>query len=304
MELSFSTNAFVRHSVFEAVECIDYLRYAGVELLADVPHLYADTVGAEDLTKLKAVLDGTALRVANINANTAVGYYGRPFWETLFEPSLANPDPTARRWRIDYTKKCIDMARFLGAPCISVTSGKPTPGILPEQSLALLLDSLRELADYAAERSVKIGIEYEPGLLIECFQELVVFLTIVNSKHVGANLDLGHSHLAGENPAEALMELKPWLFHIHMEDIKGEKHYHLIPGKGDVDFFRLFSLIDGIGYKGFVTLELYTYPEQPEQAAREALEFLNPVLDAVVAERAHLHKPDYGKKKKKKGAQP
>ena len=40
MKLSFSTNAFVRFSVPEAIEIIAKTGYSGVEILADVPHLY------------------------------------------------------------------------------------------------------------------------------------------------------------------------------------------------------------------------------------------------------------------------
>jgi protein FrlC len=274
MRLSFSTNAFVNCSVFDAVQRIGTLGYDGVELLADAPHLYADTVTESDLSRLRRSLEQARLQVANINANTAVGYYGRTFWEPLFEPSLANPDSSARRWRVDYSKKCIDMARLLGASCVSVTSGRPVPGTLPEQSNEFLKESLRELLAYAAERSVKIGIEYEPGLLIEECEELTAFLREMNDAHLGANLDLGHSHVLGEDPDIVIRDLGARIFHVHLEDIKAGKHYHLIPGTGDLDFKGLFEILRAHCYDGFLTVELYTYPHRAEQAAREALEFL------------------------------
>ncbi len=102
MRLAFSTNAFVRFSVTEAIERISEIGYEGVEILADVPHLYPFSVSESELKELAAVLDRCGIRVANLNANTAMGYYGRTFWEPLFEPSLANPDRAARKWRIDY----------------------------------------------------------------------------------------------------------------------------------------------------------------------------------------------------------
>ena len=40
LKLSFSTNAFARFSVPEAIEIIAKTGYSGVEILADVPHLY------------------------------------------------------------------------------------------------------------------------------------------------------------------------------------------------------------------------------------------------------------------------
>jgi sugar phosphate isomerase/epimerase len=274
MRLSFSTNAFVKYSVFQAVERIAAVGYDGVELLADIPHLYADSITEADLERLKALLDRTRLQVANINANTAVGYYGRSFWEPLFEPSLAHPDAGLRQWRIDYSKKCVDIAASLGAPTVSVTSGRPVPGILPSQSMTLLHDSLKELLEYAAQRSIRIGIEYEPGLLVERYEELAALIETIGSPNLGANLDLGHSHVLGEDPGTVISGLGSRIFHAHIEDIKGRKHYHLIPGTGDIDFPKLLATLTRHGYEGFVTVELYTYPDRPEQAAMEALEFL------------------------------
>ena len=65
------------------------------------------------------------------------------------------------------------------------------------------------------------------------------------------------------------------IFHIHLEDIGGREHYHLVPGEGDMDFQAIFLALDSIGYEGFVTVELYTCPENPEQAARQAIDYLN-----------------------------
>ncbi|MEW6532183.1 MAG: sugar phosphate isomerase/epimerase family protein [Thermodesulfobacteriota bacterium] len=278
MQLSFSTNAFVKHSVFEAVERIAAVGYDGVELLADVPHLYADSLTEADLERLKALLDSTRLHVANINANTAVGYYGRTFWEPLFEPSLAHPDSDLRRWRIDYSKKCIDIAASLGAPTVSVTSGRPVSGILPTESMTLLHTSLQELLEYAAERSIRIGIEYEPGLLIERHEELAALIERMDSPNLGANLDLGHSHVLGEDPETVIAALGSRILHVHIEDIEGTKHYHLIPGTGDMDFPKLLATLTRHRYEGFVTVELYTYPDRPEHAATEALEFMRRIL--------------------------
>jgi fructoselysine 3-epimerase len=281
MKLSFSTNAFVRYSVVEAVERIAAIGYEGVELLADVPHLYADSISTSDLDILADVLKRTGLKAANINANTAIGYYGRDFWEPLFEPSLANPDSELRRWRIDYTKKCIDLARSVDAPCISITSGRLVPGCLPDRSRDFLKDSLIELVDYAERRSVKIGIEYEPGLLIECCDELVELLEEIDSPQLGANLDLGHSHVLGEDPETVISGLSSKIFHLHIEDIRAGKHYHLIPGTGDLDFTSIFRLLDRHGYEGFASVELYTFPDRPDTAAEQSLRYLRSVRKRI-----------------------
>lgn len=274
MKLSFSSNAFTRYSLVEAVGKIAAIGYGALEILADQPHLFAPTVTAAALHELKTALASHSLAVANINANTVTGYYGRSFWEPLFEPSLANPDPQARQWRIQYTKDCIDLARTLGAANISLTSGRLIPGVKPQESLAILREAMAEVLAHAQENKVRIGIEYEPGLLIENCPELVRFLKEVDSPWLGANLDIGHCQVAHEDIGAVLGALGEKIFHIHLEDIAGHKHFHLIPGEGDLDFDAILASLARQSYDGYVTVELYSYPQRPEEAARQAMTHL------------------------------
>ncbi|MBW1645698.1 MAG: sugar phosphate isomerase/epimerase [Deltaproteobacteria bacterium] len=253
--------------------------YGAVEILADQPHLYAPEVTPVELENLCRRLAAAGLRVANINANTAAGYYGRAFWEPLFEPSLANPAPAARRWRLHYTRRCIDFAVALGAPSVSITAGRMVPGTPPAAGLELLQASLRELLPYAADRGIRLGVEYEPGLLVENCRELLALLAAVDSPWLGANLDLGHSQVLGEDPAAVIAALGKRIVHLHLEDIRQRKHYHLIPGTGEMDFGRIFQALQQVGYAGFLTVELYTYPREPNRAARQSLAYLRAVAD-------------------------
>jgi len=274
MQMAFGSNGFTRYPLTEAVAEIAALGYGGIELLADVPHLYAPAVDDALCRRVKQVLENHSMAVSNVNANTAVGYYGREFWEPLFEPSLANPEPEQRNWRIEYTRQVIDLAHELNAPMISITSGRPVPGCEPDRGLGLLKESLTTLLPYAAAKDIRIGIEYEPGLLIESCKELAAFLAEVNSPILGANLDLGHSQVAGEDIKSVTRQLGEKIFHIHLEDIRGRKHYHLIPGQGDMDFQAIFRALEDTGYHGFICVELYTCRQNPSEAARLAREFL------------------------------
>ncbi len=278
MKLAFSTNAFVRYPVIEAVERIAAAGYEGVELLADVPHLYPCTLSDLDLTRLSAALDGCGLSVANINANTAMGYYGRSFWEPLFEPSLANPDKAARKWRVEYSKQCLDLAGALGCRNVSLTSGRVVSGSNPETAFELLRDSLEKVLVHAEKVGVKVGIEYEPGLLVERCEELLALFEAMDSPWLGANLDLGHSHVLGEDPETVIGVLASRILNIHLEDIRGRKHYHLIPGQGDMNFRNLFEILRRHGYDGFITVELYTCLHEPEEAAKRAFRYLQELV--------------------------
>ena len=205
MNLSFSTNAFVKFSVLEAIEIIAKTGYSGVEILADVPHLYPYSTkasvipAAAGIREIASSLEKNRIRAANINANTAAGCYGVKFWEPVFEPSLANPDEDARKWRVEYTKKCIDMAGSLSCRNVSVTSGKMVPGVKPEDSLALLRRSLVEIIEYAAAKDIRVGMEYEPGLLVERAEELLSLIREIDAANFGVNLDLGSQLSCGRS---------------------------------------------------------------------------------------------------------
>jgi fructoselysine 3-epimerase len=96
----------------------------------------------------------------------------------------------------------------------------------------------------------------------------------MDSPWLGANLDLGHSHVLGEDPETVIGVLASRIFNIHLEDIRGRKHYHLIPGQGDMNFPNLFEILRRHGYDGFITVELYTCLHEPEEAAKRSFRYL------------------------------
>lgn len=274
MKLAFSTNAFVKVPVVQAIERIGQIGFAGVEILADKPHIFPPSLSDRDVIRVRETLTRWNLSVSNINANTASGYFRDPSPEGLFEPSLSNPDEPMRRWRIEYTKRCVDFAVALHANNISVTSGRPLPGCNPDRGVKTFVESLQEIVNYAAARNVSVGIEYEPGLLVENARETLEVISRVGSPSLGVNLDIGHSVVAGEDPVTTISLLRGRIQNVHIEDIRGRKHYHLIPGEGEIDFEKVLGALSMERYTGFLTVELYTYPETPEEAARRSLEYL------------------------------
>ena len=274
MLFSFSTNAFTDRSVFAAAAEIAAAGYRGVEILADRPHLYPASATEKELERLSGLLAGLDLAPANLNAHTTNGYYGRDFWEPLFEPSLANPDSLARGWRLSQIRRCLVMARILGSFHVSITSGRPAPGTSLARSLEILTESLLELAGDAAAERVRIGIGCEPGLLIENAVELANFLDRLPSPWIGADLDIGHTRVAGERLERVLDRLGGRISHIRLQDIRGRKHHHLIPGEGTMDFASIFRTLEKVGYAGFVTVDLPSCRDRPVEAAERSLRHL------------------------------
>ncbi|MEC0038298.1 sugar phosphate isomerase/epimerase [Bacillus cereus] len=276
MKLAFSTNAFTTYTLPEAISEIGKLGYKGVEILADVPHAFPPVHTAAWVTDVRQKTEKYGLEVSNINGNTAAGFFPYSTGEPTFEPSLCNAREEVRNQRIKYTKQLIDLAVIVNAKNISITSGKCLSGNPPDQAINHLINSLIEIMDYAERREINVGIEYEPGLLIENGKELNELIQRVGSNRLGANLDLGHADVIREDIPTLLSSLKSRIWNIHLEDIADHKHYHLIPGHGNIDFNQLFNYVKQIKYKGFITVELYTYCNNPVLAAKESIEFLTP----------------------------
>jgi sugar phosphate isomerase/epimerase len=276
--LAFSTNAYTDgFSVATAVRRIAGHGYGGVEVLGDDPHAYFPEFDDGDRERLLAALEQTGVDVSNVNANTAMGYYDDAPPSAFFEPSVIQADDEAREWRIEYTKSAIDLAAAVDAPAVCLATGRPLPGTMPEAAYDLLLDSLDAILDHAEERSVRVGIEYEPELLVENTDEALALIEDVDRESLGVNLDVGHAAVYGEDVAESIRRTGDRITGVHLEDIVGGrrgKHYHRIPGEGDVDFRSIFDALDDVGYDGFATLELYTYPDAPDYAASKAYEQL------------------------------
>ncbi|HYF52523.1 MAG TPA: sugar phosphate isomerase/epimerase [Planctomycetota bacterium] len=271
---AFSTNAYSRHSLKKALKRIAKAGFKGVEILADKPHVWLDSVSPRDVTRIQKQLEKLDLFVSNINANCTFGFWTDAPPEPFFEPSLISRNKALREWRIAYTKKALRFGKEVGAHNVSITSGKALNGVPPEKAQKLLEEGLKRLLDEADRLQQRLSIEYEPALFIEKTSELKALLQKLNSQWLGANLDLGHVDVTGEDPCHAIRALKGRIFNLHLEDIRAHKHYHRIPGDGDMDFRAIFNELDKTGYTGPLTWELYTYDENPDEACVRTYKYL------------------------------
>jgi sugar phosphate isomerase/epimerase len=278
MKLAYSSNAYTRTSLERALASISAIGFDGAEILCDHPHLFPGRTSDTEVAMLKRQLTGLGLAVSNLNANTANGYFDPLPPENVFEPSLSSANRVSRDWRTRFSIAAVRIARELGASCISLTSGHPGSGGLPDQGLAYFTDSLKRICEVAEDQAIKVGIEYEPGLLVERAHEVMEVIERVGSSHLGVNLDIGHSHLNHEPPEEAVATLSGRIWNVHVEDIANHKHFHLVPGDGDMPLKRYLQALKREGYDNHLTVELYTYTHMPEEAGRRSLGYLRKLL--------------------------
>ena len=286
IKLAFSTNAFKRYSLEDSIREIAKVGYSGVEILCDIPHAYAPSFKDDQVRSLKKTLALSNVQISNLNAFTlyAIGDTYHPSWID-----------DSREMRIEHTIECIRLAKRIGAKHLSTEPGgpvvaPPVPSSSHQQEQQqyqdisrfekIFLDGLTRVTKMAEEEDIKVLIEPEPGLLIENSRQFKNFVTrINNSKYIRLNFDIGHFYCVNEDPAKVVYGLSDYIEHFHLADIAHTRiHNHLIPGKGSIDFRSVFDAMDDIGYRGFVTVELYPYQDNPIYAAKEAYSYLCSIM--------------------------
>lgn len=275
MKLAFSTNAYTRFPLADALHGIREAGFAGVEILADVPHAYPPNITAELTANVVRDLKRTGLAVSNVNCNCSFGYWKDAPPEPYFEPSLISPNPKYRADRASMIVRTLEFARDIGARNISITSGRLLGGMPPKKAAKQFTESIRPILDRADALGIDIGIECEPGLYLEYIAELREWADLLNHPRFGANLDIGHSVVAGESISEVVNLMAGRIWNLHVEDLPGRKHYHMIPGEGNLDWDTLKSSLTKINYDRYLTVELYTHTENPQEAAEKSFAFLN-----------------------------
>ena len=278
LRLAFSTNAYLQYSFAEAVRRLAAIGYAGVEVMADVPHAWPAFLLEEQKQAIRDTLKAHGMAISNVNAfmMNAVSDPRQRYWH----PSWIEPDRHYRQIRIDHTRRALTLARELGAPCITTEPGGPVePGGSWSAALRLFVEGLKPVAEHAEKEGVLLLIEPEPGLLVETADQFLELMQHLVSPAIGLNFDIGHFYCVGDEPTPTVHRLAKYIRHFHLEDIAATRvHHHLVPGEGAIDFAATLRAVRDIGYQGWITVELYPYVDDPDPAARTALERVRKVL--------------------------
>jgi sugar phosphate isomerase/epimerase len=277
MKLAFSTNAFKKNTLAEAIDAIARIGYAGVEIMADVPHAYPPTFTPQQREAAKRQIQSLGMTVSNVNAFTL---FARG---DTYHPTWIEDDPALRELRIRHTLDSIELAHEFGARTVSLQPGGTMIGTAIDRAEAgrRFADGLSRVLDAARRHQITLAIEPEPGLFIETSREYLDFKNefFKDEPLVRMNCDVGHLFCVGEDPAHVIRAMPEHVAHVHLEDIgENRVHQHLTPGKGAIDFDAIFDALRAIPYAGWVTVELYPYETSAAGVAQRAFDHLRSKL--------------------------
>ena len=278
--LAFASNAFKKNTLDEAVDAIAGIGYRGVELMADLHHAYPPVMDEprRRQTRDRIARAGQAgLSVSNVNAFTLFAD------GDTYHPTWIEDEPAKRERRIRHTLACVELAGQFGAKTISLQPGGPLIGTTITRDLAgeRFAEGLSRVLPAAKRHNVILAVEPEPGLFIESAAEYLEFKNryFKNEDFVRMNCDIGHLFCVGDDPAGVIRRMPEQVAHVHLEDIGANRvHQHLTPGKGVIDFPAVFKALDEVGYRGWVTVELYPYETTAAGVAKLAFDHLRPMV--------------------------
>lgn len=278
-QLAFSTNAFKKTDVIDAVRTIARIGYAGVEIMADKPHMRPDTYTDAEANELRKIIEDAGLVVSNVNAFTGFCFSDGD----TYHPTWVEADAKKRQQRIDHTLRAIELTARIGGNHISLQPAGPYMGRDVDALYEMFAEGIDACLSQAKACGVTLGVEPEPGLLIERSDQYERLKQgfFADEPFVKMNSDLGHFYCVRQDPVTVLREHAAEIRHVHIEDITAERvHQHLVPGEGVMDFAAIFRTIDAIGYHGMVTVELYPYTTSAADVAQRAYDYLSPLLTA------------------------
>jgi sugar phosphate isomerase/epimerase len=249
----------------EGYDCVEVMcwppgkaerRYAGVT------HI---DVTALDVKQVQSVVAQNGVEISGL------GYY----------PNALAPDPAEAAVAVEHIRRVIDAAARLGVGRMYTFIGRDWTKSV-EENWPRFLETWRPLLAYADERNVKVGIEncpmlfsrdewpggknlaHSPAIWRRMFEE-------IPSPNFGLNYDPSHLAWMQMDPVQPLWEFADRIHHAHAKDVRVDRaklddvgvlafplayHTPKLPGMGDVDWGRYFSVLTDIGYKGPICVEV------------------------------------------------
>lgn len=245
-------------------------RYAGVTHL-EVENLDAGRV--QQLVKQSGV------------SISGLGYYPNPLSPKADESEVA----------VAHIRKVIAACNQLGIRQMNTFVGRDWTQSV-DANWPRFLDTWRPLVKFAEEHNVRIGIENCPMLFSADEwpggKNLATTPAIwrrmfaeIPSDHFGLNYDPSHLIWQQMDEVRPLREFASRLFHVHAKDVRVDRErlndvgimahplaYHVpkLPGMGDVNWGRFFSVLTDVGYHGPVCVEVEDRAYEGSLEARKA----------------------------------
>jgi sugar phosphate isomerase/epimerase len=201
--------------------------------------------------------------------------------------SFVNPNKDELTAHVEHTKKCIEIAYELGAPCIRINTGRwntvnfdtlmaqrgiegVLPGYTEEDGFKWCIDGIQRCLAKAEECGVLLALENHWGLA-RTPEGLLRILNQIQSPWLGALMDTGNFL---EDPYTKLEQIAAKTVFVQAKTYHGGGEWYTL----DLDYKRIARILNAAHYTGYVSLEMEG-KENPDTAVPKSLRTLRKAFD-------------------------
>ena len=267
----------------------EFIDFAAAQGLHGVELTVGDCL-AVDITEAECRKIAAYAAEKNVGLRTlASGHYGAE--------SLGADDESERLNAVEFTKKYLQIAAWIGAETVLVVPGSTSvawdpsrPKVAYDRCWEQSTKSISELLPLAENLGVNIALENVWMRFLMSPMEWKLFLEQFASDRLGMYLDVGNCLLYAP-AADYIALLGKRVKAIHIKNWKSEDCGGGLHGfgdsllEGDVDFAGTFAALKAIGYTGPLTAEMIPFSRLPDLvlpdqalAERTAADFISSPL--------------------------
>lgn len=186
---------------------------------------------------------------------------------------ITTPDPSVRKRTVAYLNELIDFCADLGGSRMIFGSPKQrnTMGISVEKAKTHFAEGLSKVADHAQRRGVKILIEAlgkKATDVVNTLAEASDLAKQVNHPAVEIMFDFNNTTDETE-PFDVL--LRKYYKHIHHVHVQEQGGKHLGTGNAVNDYVKAFQTLKDLGYREWVSLEVFDFTPGGRTIAEESM---------------------------------
>ncbi len=244
--IGFSTGCFHQRRIFDVLPEIRASGFLEIEICSFPAHL--DYHNESDVRRAGDLICELGLHPLSFHA---------PFADRI---DITSMDEGVREEAVHDLLQACDAAKMLGCHHVVLHPGPERAGRPPDaefvQHMSHAAASLNRVADHCCSLGLHLLLENMlPHLLFGRLSDMLHLLGEIKTCEVGACLDTGHAHLAGELGV-AIPKLSGHLKMLHANDNKGDRDAHLPPGEGMIDWRFVVRELHRCAFQGPLVLEL------------------------------------------------
>jgi sugar phosphate isomerase/epimerase len=155
----------------------------------------------------------------------------------------------------------VDLAVDVGADVVTFHMGGYPAGVPRAEFWQPIVERIRDAADYAASRRVFLAVDgIWPEWVDDSSETLDRLFQDVGSPVFGVNFDPCYLVLMKTDPAAFAERFAKRIVHAHLKDHVGRypKWDHFIPGRGEMDYAKVFAALREIKFSRSCAVECFT----------------------------------------------